>query len=96
MRPTLPRLTPPPPRPAAAEVAPWSYPPESDGWYRAHACLEKMMARWGEALDALDGQLAGGVALERAQVKALNAHWSCFRDFLHQRERGTGDRSANA
>jgi hypothetical protein len=67
-----------------AEMAPWSFPPESDGWFRAHACLNKMMAGWADALEALDGQLAAGAALEPSQAAALRGYWACFRDFLHQ------------
>jgi hypothetical protein len=72
-----------PPRPPA-EIAPWSFPPESDGWFRAHACLNKMMAGWADALEALDSQLAAGAALAPAQAAALRGYWACFRDFLHQ------------
>ena len=69
--------------PRSAPSPEWSYPPEADGWCRAHAVLRAQMAGWSAALQALAGQFAAGAPLDGAQRTALAKYWRAFTHFLH-------------
>ncbi|EFN53451.1 hypothetical protein CHLNCDRAFT_136704 [Chlorella variabilis] len=69
----------------------WTYPLESDGWFRAHNALRADMDALASMLQSFEQQLDAGTAISRSQAAAATRFVQCFLKFLHHHHHNEDD-----